>query len=63
MNFIPKKAAGKFVGAATEQITEQIETHVESNKKTYVTGAVCLAIGYILGTKRQQPVHNLIVKL
>lgn len=59
MNFIPKKVANKFVEAATEQV----ETHVESNKKTYVTGAVCLAIGYILGTKRQPPVHNLIVKL
>lgn len=59
MNFIPKKVASKFVDAATEQI----ETHVESNKKTYVTGAVCLTIGYILGTRRPQPVHNLIVKL
>lgn len=59
MNFIPKKVASKFVDAATEQI----ETHVESNKKTYVTGAVCLAVGYILGTRRPQPVHNLIVKL
>lgn len=59
MNFVPKKLADKMATVAVEKV----ETHVESNKNTYITGAVCLAIGYILGTKRQQPVHNLIVKL
>ena len=59
MNFLTKKA----VDSATTAAFEKVETHVESNKKTYITGAVCLAVGYILGSKRPQPVHNLIVKL
>lgn len=58
MNFISKKIAAK----AASDATEVIETHVESNKKTYVVGGVCLAVGYFLGTRRVPP-STLIVKL
>lgn len=62
MNFLSKKIASTVADKAVTEATTAIETHVESNKKTYIVGGVCLAVGYFLGTKRVPP-STLIVKL
>lgn len=55
MNFIKRKISS--------DISEAVDNHFETNKKTYVVAGMALAVGYILGSRRAQPANNLIIKL